>query len=106
MNKADLTEVLATTEAVFRNIVLSCEEKEIVNSEESKILINNMTGQSLQARAGQLAHIVQTVVKYCPDQLDVFLCILQEKGNLPVQVIAERIATTCESIVTNACIAT
>ena len=77
-------------------IALACEEKGIIIPDQCRELFDHLTGQSLQARAHQLTEWVQTAVEYSPDQLDVFLCILHEKGNVAIQVVAGDIARSCE----------
>ena len=36
------------------------------------------------------------MLKHCPDQLDVFLSMLKEKGNMALIRLAERIAQSCK----------
>ena len=55
-----------------------------------------MTHQTLAIRVDQFLEGIISMLKHCPDQLDVFLMMLKEKGNIALIRLAERIAQSCK----------
>ena len=55
-----------------------------------------MTRQTLAKRVDQFLEGIMSVLKYRPKQLEVFLNILIDKGNIALVEVAERIAQSCK----------
>ena len=55
-----------------------------------------MTHQTLAERVDQFIEGIISVVKYRHKQLEVFLNILIDKGNIALVEVAERIAQSCK----------
>ena len=55
-----------------------------------------MTHQTLAKRVDQFIEGIISVLKYRPKQLEVFLNILIDKGNIALVEVAERIAQSCK----------
>ena len=55
-----------------------------------------MTRQTLAERVDQFIEGIISMLKHCPDQLDVFLSMLKEKGNMAFIRLSERIAQSCK----------
>ena len=58
------------------------------------MIFDKMTGQTSRQRVDEFIDCILSVLEICPDQLDVFLRILKEKGsgNIAFITVAERIA--------------
>ena len=92
----DLKNLLSRSEVTFRGIVGACREVKIINSFEYDEIFDGMTRQTLAERVDQFIEGIISMLKHCPDQLDVFLSILKEKGNIALIRLAERIAQSCK----------
>ena len=95
-HSSDLKELLSRSEATFRGIASACKEVKIINSFEYDEIFDGMTRQTLAERVDQFIEGIISMLKHCPDQLDVFLSILKEKGNIALIRLAERIAQSCK----------
>ena len=95
-HSGDLKELLSKSEATFRGIAGACREVKIINSFEYDEIFDGMTRQTLAERVDQFLEGIISMLKHCPDQLDVFLSMLKEKGNMALIRLAERIAQSCK----------
>ena len=95
-HSGDLKVLLSRFEATFRGIAGACREAKIINSFEYDEIFDGMTHQTLARRVDQFLEGIISVIKYCPKQLDVFLSMLKEKGNIALVEVAERIAQSCK----------
>ena len=95
-HSGDLKDLLSGSEATFRGIAGACREVKIINSFEYDEIFDGMTRQTLAERVDQFIEGIISMLKHCPDQLDVFLSILKEKGNIALIRLAERIAQSCK----------
>ena len=93
---SDLKDLLSRSEATFRGIAGACRELKIINSFEYDEIFDGMTRQTLAERVDQFIEGIISMLKYCPDQLDVLLSMLKEKGNIALIRLAERIAQSCK----------
>ena len=59
-------------------------------------MFDDMNNKTVSQRVDQFMNYVTSVVKSCPDLLDVFLHILSDKGNIPVVRVAQKIAQSCK----------
>lgn len=91
-NRGDLKDLLSISEPIFRDIASACREKRLIVSTEHAVIFDEMTGQTLMQRADKFIDYISSALKFCPDQLDVFLDILREKGNIAIIRVAEKIA--------------
>ena len=57
---------------------------------------DGMTHQTLAKRVDKFLEGIISMLKHCPDQLDVFPSMLKEKGNMALIRLAERIAQSCK----------
>ena len=95
-HSGDLKDLLSRSEATFRGIAGACREVKIINSFEYNEIFDGMTRQTLAERVDQFIKGIISMLKHCPDQLDVFLSMLKEKGNMALIRLAERIAQSCK----------
>ena len=92
----DLKDLPSRSEATFRGIAGACREVKIINSFEYDEIFDGMTHQTLAKRVDQFLEGIISMLKHCPDQLDVFLSMLKEKGNMSLIRLAERITRSCK----------
>lgn len=93
----DLVQVLSSTEAYLKNVILACEAKGLITSTFKRTLTDEMTGRSAQDRARQLVSDVQNTVNFSPNCLDTFLSILVEEDCTPAtRAVADDIADKCK----------
>ena len=95
-HNGDLKDLLLRSEATIRDIAGACKEVKIINSFEYNEIFDGMTRQTLAERVDKFLEGIISMLKHCPDQLDVFLSILKEKGNMALIRVAERIAQSCK----------
>ena len=95
-HKDGLIDLLSKSEATFRGIAGACREVKIINSYEYDEIFDGMTRQTLAERVDQFLEGIISVLKYRPKQLEVFLNILIDKGNIALVEVAERIAQSCK----------
>ena len=95
-HSGDLKDLLSGSEATFHGIAGACREVKIINSFEYNEIFDGMTRQTLAERVDKFLEGIISVIKYCPKQLDVFLSMLKEKGNIALVEVAERIAQSCK----------
>ena len=95
-HSGDLKELLSKSEATFRGIAGACREVKIINSFEYDEIFDGMTRQTLAERVDQFLEGIISVLKYRPQQLEVFLNILIDKGNIALVEVAERVAQSCK----------
>ena len=92
----DLKNLLSRSEVTFRGIVGACREVKMISGTEYEEIFDGMTHQTLSKRVDQFLEGIISMLKHCPDQLDVFLSMLKEKGNMALIRVAERIAQSCK----------
>ncbi|XP_019862763.1 PREDICTED: uncharacterized protein LOC109591476 [Amphimedon queenslandica] len=85
----EIKNLLAISEPIFRNIAGACTSATIIHSTEYDKIFDDKTGQSLLERADNFINCIMSVVKVCPDQLEVFLNIVVNKGNIAFERIAK-----------------
>ena len=73
-----------------------CKEVKIISGTEYDEIFDGMTRQTLAERVDQFLEGIISVLKYRPKQLEVFLNILIDKGNIALVEVAERIAQSCK----------
>ena len=95
-HSGDLKELLSKSEATFRGIAGACREVKIINSFEYDEIFDGMTRQTLAERVDQFLEGIISVLKYRPQQLEVFLNILIDKGNIALVEVAKRVAQSCK----------
>ena len=74
----------------------ACREVKIISCTEYDEIFDGMTRQTLAERVDQFLEGIISVLKYRPKQLEVFLNILIDKGNIALVEVAERIAQSCK----------
>ena len=74
----------------------ACKEVKIISDTEYDEIFDAMTHQTLTERVDKFLKGIISMLKHCPDQLDVFLMILKEKGNMALIRLAESIAQSCK----------
>ena len=74
----------------------ACREVKIISGTEYDEIFDGMTRQTLAERVDQFLEGIISVLKYRPKQLEVFLNILIDKGNIALVEVAERIAQSCK----------
>ena len=92
----DLKDLLSRSEATIRCMAGACKEVKIISCTEYDEIFDGMTRQTLAERVDQFLEGIISMLKHCPDQLDVFLSMLKEKGNMALIRLAERIAQSCK----------
>ena len=95
-HSGDLKELLSRSEAIFRCMAGACREVKIISGIEYDEILDGMTRQTLAERVDQFIEGIISMLKQCPDQLDVFLSMLKEKGNMAYFRLAEDIAQSCK----------
>ena len=80
-------------ESNFRDIAGARKEVNMIDSDD---IFESMSHHSLSERADQFIDRIILIVEICPDQVDVFLCILADKGNITFIRVDERIAQSCK----------
>ena len=95
-HSGDLKDLLSRSEATFRCMAGACKEVKIISGTEYDEIFDGMTRQTLAERVDKFLEVIISMLKYCPDQLDVFLSMLKEKGNMAFIRVAERIAQSCK----------
>ena len=95
-NIGDLKDLLSKSKATFCGIASACKEENIISSTEYDEILDGMTHQTLAERVDQFLEMIISILKHCPDQLNVFLSKLKEKGNKGFIRLAERIAQSCK----------
>ena len=98
-HSGDLKDLLLGSEATFRGIAGACREVKIINSFEYNEIFDGMNRKTLAERVDKFSEGIISMLKHCPDQLDVFLSMLKEKGNMALIRVAERIAQSCKLII-------
>ena len=91
----DLKELLSDL-AILGDVATACRQAKIITSSELQDMFDDMNHMTVCERVDQFMNYVTSVVKSCPDLLDVFLHILTDKGNIAVARVAERIAQSCK----------
>ena len=91
----DLKELLSDM-SIFGVVAGACKQANIITSAQHQGMFDGMTNKTVLERVDQFMNYVTSVVKSCPDLLDVFLHILSDKGNIAVVRVAERIAQSCK----------
>ena len=91
-----LKRLFSKFEANFRDVAGACREINMIDSTEYDEIFDGMNRQSLSERADQFIEGLMLIVELCPDQLDVFLHILNEKGNVAFIRVAGRVAQSCK----------
>ena len=91
----DLKELLSDM-SIFGDVASACKQPKIITSSQYQIMFDNMNHKTVPQRVDQFMNCVLSVVKYCPKQLEVFLNIMIDKGNIALVVVAERIAQSCK----------
>ena len=91
----DLKELLSDV-TIFRDVAGACKQPNIITSSQHQGMFDDMNHKTVSQRVDQFMNYVISVVKSCPDLLDVFLHILSDKGNIAVVRVAERIAQSCK----------
>ena len=94
-----LKSLLSRSEPIFRDIAVACKSATIIHSTEYDKIFDVKTGQSLAERADTFINSIMSVVDVCPDQLEVFLNIVMNKGNIAFVRIAELISQCCKFII-------
>ncbi|XP_019857432.1 PREDICTED: uncharacterized protein LOC109585748 isoform X1 [Amphimedon queenslandica] len=89
-----LKSLLSRSEPIFRDIAGACKAATIIHFTEYDKIFDDKTGQSLLERADHFINCIISVVDVCPDQLEVFLNIVMNKGNIAFVRVAELI-TQC-----------
>ena len=74
----------------------ACREVKIISGTEYDEIFDGMTRQTLAERVDQFLEGIISVLKYRPKQLEVFLNIMIDKGNIALVEVAERIAQSCK----------
>ena len=82
--------------SIFGDIAGACRQPKIITSGQYQGIFDDMNQKTVPQRVDQFMNYVTSVVKSCPDLLDVFLHILRDKGNIAVVRVAERIAQSCK----------
>ena len=95
-HSGDLKDLLSRSEAIIRCMAGACREVKIISCTEYDEMFDGMTRQTLAERVDQLLEGIISVLKYRPKQLEVFLNILIDKGNIALVEVAERIAQSCK----------
>jgi hypothetical protein len=89
-NISDLTEALSGS--AFQDIVLACEQKELIQSSFKRNLLDTSSTRTIDMKATELVSEMQSIVSFRPDCLDTFLCVLTQHGGIPGITVAEAIA--------------
>ena len=95
-HSGDLKDLFSRSEATFRYIAGACKEVKIISCIEYDEIFDGMSRQTLAERVNKFLEEIISMLKHCPDQLDVFLMMLKEKGNMALIRVAERIAQSCK----------
>ena len=82
--------------SIFGDVASACKQPKIITSSQYQGIFDEMNHKTVSQRVDQFMNYVTSVVKSCPDLLDVFLHILSDKGNIAVVRVAERIAQSCK----------
>lgn len=91
----DLREVLAAFFDIdFRNIASACKDMKILSPSNYDVIFDSHTHDPSAVRVEKFLQFIKPIFKFAPEQLDVFLCILQDSGNIAICNIAEMIAKT------------
>ena len=91
-----LKRLFSKFEANFRDVAGACKEINMIDSTEYDEIFDDTNRRSLSERADQFIEGLILIIELCPDQLDVFLHILKEKGNVAFIRVAERVAQSCK----------
>ena len=91
----DLKELLSDM-SILGDVAGACKQRKIITSSQHQGMFDDMNHKTVSQRVDQFMNYVISVVKSCPDLLDVFLHILSDKGNIAVVRVAERIAQSCK----------
>ena len=91
----DLKELLSDM-SIFGDVASACKQPKIITSSQYQGIFDETNRKMVPERVDQFMNYVTSVVKSCPDLLDVFLHILSDKGNIAVVRVAERIAQSCK----------
>ena len=95
-HRGDIKRVFSMSEPVFHEIAGACRDVKLIHSIEYNTIFDEKTGHTLIQRADKFIECILSVVGICPDQLEVFLHILADKGNIAFIRLAERIAQSCK----------
>ena len=82
--------------SIFGDVASACKQPKIITSSQYQGIFDEMNHKTVSQRVDQFMNYVTSVVKSCPDLLDVFLHILSDKGNIAVVRVAKRIAQSCK----------
>ena len=91
-----LKSLLSQSESTFHAIADACKNKIIINSSQYDEIFDGMTNQRLAKRVDQFIKGIILMLEHCPNQLDEFLHILKEKGNVAFIEVAKKIAQSCK----------
>ena len=95
VHSEDLKELLSDM-SIFGDVASACKQPKIITSGQYQGIFDETNRKTVPERVDQFMNYVTSVVKSCPDLLDVFLYILTDKGNIAVVRVAERIAQSCK----------
>ena len=95
-HSGDLKDLFSRSEATFRYIAGACKEVKIISCIEHDEIFDGMTRQTLTERVDKFLEGIISMLKHCPDQLNVFLMMLKEKGNMAFIILAKGIAESCK----------
>ena len=91
----DLKKLLSDV-TMFGDVAGACKQLKIITFSQHQGMLDDMNHKTVPERVDQFMNYVTSVFKSCPDLLDVFLHILTDKGNIPVDRVAKRIAQSCK----------
>ena len=91
----DLKELLSDM-SILGDVAGACKQAKIITSGQYRGIFDETNQKRVSERVDQLLNCVMSVVKYSPKQLEVFLNILIDKGNVAFVVVAKRIAQSCK----------
>ena len=94
-HSGDLKDLFSRSEATFRYIAGACKEVKIISCIEYDEIFDGMSRQTLAERVDKFLEEIISMLKHCPDQLDVFLSMLKE-GNMALIRLAKGIAQSCK----------
>ena len=82
--------------SIFGDVASACKQPKIITSSQYRGMFDTTIQKTVPERVDQFMNCVMSVVKYRPKQLEVFLNIMIDKGNIALVEVAERIAQSCK----------
>ena len=82
--------------SIFGDVASACKQPKIITFGQYRGIFDTTIQKTVPERVDQFMNCVISVVKYRPKQLEVFLNIMIDKGNIAFIEVAERIAQSCK----------